>query len=58
MTQWIIPSDIEMINITKYLGDDMAMERVSIGFSKRSTGVLKGAIGALNGWSASIIRTG
>ena len=29
LTQWIIPSDIGMINMTKYLGDDISMERVN-----------------------------
>ena len=44
--------------MTKYLGDDMAMERVSMGFSKRSKGVLKGAIRALDVWLVRIVRPG
>ena len=56
LLKWIIPSDIGMMNMTKYLGDDEAMEKVSIGFSQRSNGVLKGAIGALDGWLVRIVR--
>ena len=47
-----------MINMTKHLGDDMAMERLSMFFSKRPKGVLKGAIGALDGWLVRIVRPG
>ena len=39
-----------------YLEDEMAMSRVSKGFSLRSNGVLTGAIGAIDGWRVKIIR--
>ena len=56
LLKWIIPSDIGKMNMTKYLGDDDAMKEVSLGFSKRSNGVLKGAIGALDGWLVRIVK--
>ena len=34
LTQWIIPSNVEMINMMKYLGNDMAMEQVSMDFQR------------------------
>ena len=40
--------------MVKYLNDVEAMSKVSQGFSKRSNGVLKGAIGALDGWLVRI----
>ena len=54
--QWIIPSKIGNINMNAYLEDEMAMSRVSKGFSLRSNGVLTGAIGAIDGWLVKIIR--
>ena len=53
---WIIKPNIGKINMKKYLGDKEAMNRVSEGFSKRSNGVLKGAIGAIDGWLVKIRR--
>ena len=46
---WIIKPDIGDLNMIKYLGDKQAMSKVSAGFSKRSNGVLIGAIGAIDG---------
>ena len=40
----------------KYVGDKEAMKHVSRGFSKRSNGVLKGAVGAIDGWLVKIRR--
>lgn len=56
LLKWIIPSDIGMMNMIKYVGDDEAMDKVSDGFSKRSNGVLKGTIGALDGWLVRIVK--
>ena len=42
--------------MTKYLNDDGDMARVSARFSQRSKRVLKGAIGAIDGWLARIVR--
>ena len=55
LLHWIIETDIGNINMTKYLNDDDAMARVSAGFSQRSKGVLKGAIGAIDGWLVCIV---
>ena len=38
-----------------YLHDNDAMTKVSDGFSIRSNGVFKGAIGALDGWLVRIL---
>ena len=38
----------------KYLINIEAMNRVSCGFSRRSNGVLKGCIGAIDGWLVKI----
>ena len=56
LKNWIIDTNIGDINITKYLNDDERMNRVSEGFSKRSNGIFKGAIGALDGWLVRINR--
>ena len=53
--KWIIPSKIGDIDMKSYLEDEEAMARVSKGFSLRSNGVLKGAIGAIDGWLVKII---
>ena len=52
---WIIDTNIGEINMSEYLDDTAAMSRVSDGFSKRSNGVLKGAIGAIDGWLVCIV---
>ena len=49
LTHWIIPSDIGIINMTKYLGGNTTIARVSLDCSKRSKYVLKGDIGTLYG---------
>ena len=56
LLDWIVKTDIGDINMVKYLGDKEAMAKVSAGFSKRSLGVLKGAIGAIDGWLVRIVR--
>ena len=53
---WLIPSKLGDINMKSYLEDEEAMTRVSTGFSLRSNGVLKGAIGAIDGWLVKIVR--
>ena len=58
LRDWIIKTGVGDINMTKYLGDKDAMAKVSAGFSKRSHGVLKGAIGAIDGWLVRIVRPG
>ena len=40
----------------RYLNDEQAMARVSAGFLKRSYGIIKGAIGAIDGWLVRIVR--
>ena len=52
---WVNNTDIGQLNMSEYLEDDAAMSRVSDGFSKRSNGILKGAIGALDGWLVHIV---
>ena len=47
-----------MINMTRYLGNDTTMAEVSLDCTKRSKGVLKGVIGALDGWLVRIVRSG
>ena len=42
--------------MVKYLGNKEAMSKVSAGFSKRPLGVLKGAIGTIDGWLVRIVR--
>ena len=44
------------MNMKAYLENEEEMERVSLGFSKRSKGILRGAIGALDGWLVKIVR--
>ena len=42
LLKWLICTGFGDLYITKYLGDKYAMEKVSIGFVKRSNSVLKG----------------
>ena len=56
LLNWVIKTGIGDLNMVKYLGDKEAMARVSAGFSKRSNGVLIGAIGAIDGWLVRIVR--
>ena len=58
LLHWVINIDIGDMNMIRYLGDKDAMAKVSLGFSRRSNGVLKGAIGALDGWLVRIVRPG
>ena len=57
LTKWIISSDIGTMNMSKYLGDDTAINRVSLGFSKRSSGFFKGASGVFDGWLVRMFRS-
>ena len=54
LKDWIIKPNIGLIDIESYLKDENAMRSVSEGFSKRSNGILKGAIGAIDGWLVRI----
>ena len=54
--EWIIPAKLGGIDIASYLEDEAAMLKVSTGFSKRSNGVLCGAIEAIDGWLVRIQR--
>ena len=56
LMKWIIKPKIGGINMYDYLDDQQAMQKVSDGFSRRSNGVFKGGIGALDGWLVRIIR--
>ena len=55
LSNWIIRVNIGDINMGDYLYDNDAMTKVSDGFSKRSNGAFKGAIGALDGWLVRIL---
>ena len=54
LEHWINGSKIGGIDIQSYLNDEAALAKVSAGFSQRSDGVLKGAIGAIDGWLVRI----
>ena len=56
LLEWINRPNIGGIDMSRYLNDKEAMNNVSKGFSSRSNGVLKGAIGAIDGWLVRIIR--
>ena len=56
LIKWIIKPKIGGINFYDYLADQEAMHKVSYGFARRSNGVFRGAIGALDGWLVRIIR--
>ena len=56
LLNWIIKTGIGDLNMVKYLRHKEAMAKVSAGFSKRSNGVLQGAIGAIDGWLVRIVR--
>ena len=56
LLHWIIDIDIGHINMHDYLKDDAAMKRVSEVFSRRSNGVIRGAIGVIDGWLVRIIK--
>ena len=58
LKHWIINTGIGDINMIKYLGDTHVMAKASAGFSKRSNGLLIGAIGAIDGWLVRIVRPG
>ena len=52
----IININLGCMDLEAYLNDPEALERASEGFSRRSNGVLKGAIGATDGWLVNITR--
>ena len=56
LTQWVNGIHLGGIDIYKCLNDDKAMHDTSKGFSQRSNGIFKGAIGALDGWLVRIIK--
>ena len=56
LLHWIINTGIGSINMENYLDDLEEMKTVSHGFSKRSNGILKGAIGAIDGWLVRISK--
>ena len=54
LLSWIINTGIGKIDMENYLDDLAEMKSVSHGFSKRSNGILKGAVGAIDGWLVRI----
>ena len=56
LKSWIIKMNIGQIDIESYLKDDEAMKKVSIGFSRHSNSVLRGATGAIDCWLVHITR--
>ena len=56
LQNWIIKVNIGDIDIESYLKNEDAMNNVSVGFSRRSNGILTGAIGAIDGWLVKIQR--
>ena len=51
---WVVDLNLGKLNMKGYLSDKEAMNRVSDGFSIRLSGILKGAIGAIDGWLVKI----
>ena len=58
LLKWVIETGIGDLNTRKYLRDREHMAKVSKGFSKRSNGILKGAIDALDEWLVRIVKPG
>ena len=56
LKDWVICSNIGNIDIESYLKNDEAMKKVAIGFSRRSNGIPRGAIGDIDGWLVRIAR--
>ena len=56
LVNWIIGPNIGKMDIVRYMNDEEAMKKVSQGFARRSNGVLRGAIGAIDGWLVKIQR--
>ena len=50
LNDWVICSNLGNIYVESYLKNAEAMKKVAIGFSRRSDGVLRDAIGAFNCW--------
>ena len=46
---WIVSPNLGGMNIKEYLSNPEELRRVSAGFAQRSNGVLRGAIGAIDG---------
>ena len=51
---WILDDRIVKINGLDYVSDETMMEAVALQFAQRSSGVINGCIGALDGW---IVKT-
>ena len=56
LLNWIIRPNLGRMDIETYLSNPEELERVSKGFSIRLNGVLKGAIGAVDGWLVKIVK--
>ena len=56
LNNWIVEINLGNIDIEAYLSNEDELKRVSKGFSKRSNGILLGAIGAIDGWLVRIER--
>ena len=56
MEYWIVSPNLGGMNIKEYLSNPEELQRVSAGFAKRSNGVLRGAIGVMDGWLVKIVR--
>ena len=54
LLNWITITNLGKIDIENYLNDENALMRVSNGFSRRSEGILRGAIGAIDRWLVKI----
>ena len=50
LLQWVIKHKLGNIDMRTFLDDITATKIVSKGFLKRSNGILKVAIGAIDGW--------
>ena len=55
LLNWVVINGIGDLNMKKYIDDKDAMEKISRGFVKISNGVLKGAIGIIDGWLVCIL---
>lgn len=58
LLEWMIDTGIGGLNIDKYLNDKEAIATVNRSFSHPSKGIMKGAIGACDGWLVYIVRPG
>ena len=56
LTEWVLDINLGEMDVRGYLSNKDELDRVSNGFSVRSNGVLKGAIGAIDGWLVKIVK--